>query len=494
MRWLTTLFAEQTTPEGVVTFLLLGTLITLVIAFVLYAIVITILWKWRMKGQGSWRALLLPSKAQLRKYASEYITGLMTAVLLTATIVVKHNVVETVLETDVTAIGSEQVRAALPEGSLSEEELIASGADQTSAREISSWVAGMVSESVRIQLDELVRPLLAAGMVENANLVTRAIVDKLGSSVTSPALQRALLIAAIALLLIYVIGLGLRRSREIEKDRGTGPSYAAITKRLALPAVCIPLLVASAVALEDTESIVRRSVETVGDYVEEDATPVEAAVRRQTEVAYEVSPVHASDLEDLIRGLRELQTRAAANSQRAANLETRLDIVESDLRANAASLDAANTCCARLDGTLNGMGDQIAEVRDRLGERVKEISELAMNAEVLGRSAMASTEKLQGSVDGLQRGLDELARQMKNQDGSQNGLLLVQNTLNDPAYYVRASSARAGRTPSGYSIGIHSLPAGTYVVSSATGQPSETVKIEAGRAATVRLRSNYVVR
>ena len=72
---MTAINAEQTAPDEVVIFLLLGTLLTLLIAFVNYAIVLVVLSRWIVRVHNTLRMLLFPSASRIKKYTAEYAMG-----------------------------------------------------------------------------------------------------------------------------------------------------------------------------------------------------------------------------------------------------------------------------------------------------------------------------------------------------------------------------------------------------------------------------------
>jgi len=94
MNWLRALYAEQTTPDEIVVFLLLGTFITLLIAFTIYAVVLIMLSRWRIEQHVSVWALLFPPLSRIRKYTAEYVMSTLTALLLTLSVSVKHHHVD----------------------------------------------------------------------------------------------------------------------------------------------------------------------------------------------------------------------------------------------------------------------------------------------------------------------------------------------------------------------------------------------------------------
>jgi len=255
MSWLKSIYSQQITPDEVVIFLLLGTILTLVVSFIAYAVIVIALSRWRMKKDYSIWSLLFPSPRRIRKYAAEYLLGILTALLLSLTISAKHNAVEAVLAQDISVLGRDVVRSAIPFHRLEKAELVNEGVDPVYADRIVAWLDEGVVTPLSRSADDLVRPLLEAGMAENASIVVRKAVEAFGADSERIITQSFIMSVAIGLLIAYVAWFGFQRSNEMQRETVRDPNYGDIIKRLSLPAVCIPLLLVSAVALDNPDRL-----------------------------------------------------------------------------------------------------------------------------------------------------------------------------------------------------------------------------------------------
>ncbi|MCZ6827312.1 MAG: hypothetical protein O7D88_07415 [Gammaproteobacteria bacterium] len=492
MNWLVRLYTEQTTPDEAVIFLLLGTFVTLLIAFVIYALVLLVLSRWRMKKPYSLRELLFPSAARTRKYAAEYTMGALTALLLTLTVSVKHEAVESVLAQDISLIGHEVVSSALPFGGVTEEELIAAGANPGSAQQLSSWLKDGAAESTAISTEALVRPLLEAGMTENANLIVREIVDQLGPAANSVVLQRILLIASFSLLFGYAIWFGVQRWKEMQREQVGEPIYAAIIKRLSVPAVCIPLLFVSAVALEDTERIVNSAIAAAGATEQSVETPLGGVIHSQAKVIKTGEwAIDVRDLEQLNEGMRNLGARIDDAVRQIAALDRQLSNAERDLNSAAGRINEAETRNRGLVDSVTTLKDELARVQEQFRQQLAIATRVGRQALAKANQVADSIDPLKAGMDSLQQDLDRLTRLM-NQAGTKKSLLLVQNLIGNGVYVVRRGAANGTIVARGTRLGIHALLAGSYTVT-ANGARSESRNIRADGAVTVQLVTNFVV-
>lgn len=495
MNWLKALYAEQTTPDEVVIFLLLGTFITLVIAFFFYVLVLLVLSSVRMKGPHSLRELLFPSGARIRKYAAEYVMGILTAVLLSLTVMAKHDVVETVLAQDISSIGYETVLEALPNGKLTQDELEDAGASPENAKMIADWLENGAVKPATMRADSLIRPLLEAGMTDNANLIVRAIVENLPIAADSLMLQIILLVAAVTLLLGYVIWFGLQRWKEMQKERAGEPAYASILKRLSLPAVCIPLLFVSAVALEDASRIVDSAVAAAAITALPEESPFSEAVEKQAE-----SPdpgVSAEDLDAVNASMQQLDTELAQIARNIATLETRLASSMQSTRVTIDRLEettsqlrrAADERTRQVDADIAGLRQDLEISLQRLNQQMERFAEVAEQALNLARSDSGRIDEIENALSQLQLEIRRLAQVMA-QQGSTTGLLLVQNANSGGRYQVRRGSANGAIVDSGVGLGLHVLPAGRYVITGDASRSANQV-IDADEAGTVRLQRAF---
>ena len=484
MNWLTAIYAEQTTPDEVVIFLMLGTFLTLLIAFFIYAVVLVVLSRWRMKEGYTLRMLLFPSAARIRKYSAEYAMGTLTALLLALTVSSKHVAVQSVLAHDIGAVGHQTIREALPFGRLDAHELVDVDVDADTAEKIAAWLADGVARPAAISAESMVRPLLEAGMSENANMIVRAIVNNLPTVSNSKILQRALLVSAVLLLLGYVLWFGVQRWKELQQSRANEPGYASIIKRLSLPAVCIPLLLVSAVALEDSERIVKSTVAAAAVTSTAVETPISRVIENQVAVISSRGRLlDASDLEQLNQNLQRLGKRVDASMNQVSSLESRLRDSETALDAAAAKLGRnADARASDARAAFAALKDGLSDVQTILRDQLDSVAELAREARANAGAAAAKIGPLEQAIAELDRNLRGLGTSIK-QQGTRPGLLLVQNFNGNGRYTIQQSSNNSG-AGSGTTVGLHVLAPGTYrITGNGSGQVSR--RIQSDRAQTV---------
>lgn len=482
MNWLKSLYAQQTTPDEVVIFLLLGTILTLLVSFIAYAAIVIALSKWRMKKEYSTWSLLFPSPGRMRQYAAEYLLGTLTALLLGLTVSAKHNAVEAVLAQDISVIGRDVVRSALPFNSLEKAELIDEGVDPVQADRLVAWLDEGVVAPLSRSAEDLVRPLLMSGMVENASIVVRKAVDVYEESSGRIIDQRFIMAVAVGLLIAYVGWFGVQRSREMRDGAGSEPKYAQIMKRLSLPAVCIPLLLVSAVALEDTtrlENSVLGFASVPGPATDR---RLSAVIARQAQAVTRGDlAVDARDLEQVNRSLEVVSQRLDVWSRDFARLQSRVDEAE---RRLAAAMDSFSSEAARSES----LSESLARLNEALARIEAEARQSAANAErntALVDQRMerlsAGFSSLNTRVGRLSQILDSLQEQIEAMSG-ESGVLLVQTNASG---YTVVRSADNRVVARGEFIGIHILPPGQYRISAGGQTVNRSISADGGATARI---------
>jgi len=263
MNWLKVFYAEQTTADEMVIFLLLGTFFTLLIAFTIYALVLFILSRWRMEKKVSLWLLFFPPVSSMRKYIAEYTMSTVTALLLTLSVTIKHQQVDQVLTQDIGLIGQSLVRSVIKYDDPTELEASLSGLN-SSEEKLLSWLQEESSKKAGVTAQQVISPLLAQGMSDQADLIVRTVVKNLTkndkSLIDISGLEKILVIISILLLVSVAVWFGWQRWKGL-KTHGAGKlAYNNIIKKLAVPAVCIPLLLISSVALQDSERLINSAM------------------------------------------------------------------------------------------------------------------------------------------------------------------------------------------------------------------------------------------
>src|SRR5690606_25838345 len=120
-------FAEQTTADEVIVFLLICVVLALATAFLLYAAILGVLWRVRLREMVPLPALLLPSRDQFGRHLGEYVLAASTSLLLTLTIAARHDAVQTILDYPLHEVDVAEIRQAFPFGEVETSDLAAAG-------------------------------------------------------------------------------------------------------------------------------------------------------------------------------------------------------------------------------------------------------------------------------------------------------------------------------------------------------------------------------
>src|SRR5262245_47047805 len=108
------LFAEQTTPDEVIIFVLLCVGLALLFAFGLYALILMLVWRSHQRATIKLRSLLFPSGAQLREYLPDYALAVVTSTLLTFTVAARDDAVQNLLDYPLVKLETNDIVRALP--------------------------------------------------------------------------------------------------------------------------------------------------------------------------------------------------------------------------------------------------------------------------------------------------------------------------------------------------------------------------------------------
>jgi hypothetical protein len=494
--WFSLFYVEQSTPDEVVVFLVLGTLAALVVAFTLYALILVALWRWRMAGKGRLRSILLPSRKRLKANLGEYLLASTTALLLTFSVAARHDVVQAVLEQPVESLNEAALRDVLHIDSVNAGVFRAAGASDAVAEAVAGKLSGRDLAAAEVELlrdisvRDFVHPMLRAGLPDNASrlLLTSSLALQ-GRTATMPT-RGQLLFAAATLLLFFVGWSGWRRIRELQVAESE-PDWSALAKRLSVPALCVPLLLVSAAAADNPERITRaahalamiEAADTtaprtawINDFVTGEVVSArlspDSVTRRIRGMSVELGSHRSSfdsvkaQLDDAARRLRAADSSAASVERRIAALQQRLASDSAAAARTHASIDARIGSFEGRLSALNRLDTLAAETR------------LARDD---ARRAVALVGVLNDSINALRqataRELSLLSRRLP-----AVGHVLIVGIGGDGDY--RAS----GPTPvSGNGTGLHELRPGSYTVTG-NGARTESLSVAAGRAYTVRLR------
>lgn len=487
MDWLSTLYAEQTAADEIVIFLLLGTFVTLTFAFAIYALALIALSHWRIKKRVSLGLLLFPSAARMRQYMVEYGMSTLTALLLALTVASKHQAVEQILSADINLIGQKLVNASMPLGGLEQKELVDVGEDEVSAGEIVSWLKEGTSRRVGISAESLITPLLKSGMDKNANLVVRALVEALGPSSDSIVLQRLLFIASFALLIGYALWFSRKRWKEIEENASNSQSYSDIVKSLILPAVCIPLLLISAAAIEDKERLIKSAMAVAKVSTDAVDSSLAKVIAVQTETITKSEwKVDARDLKKVYTHIDSLDIRITQISAQISEIDRVLSNTTRATKSLSNRAEKTATEITELDNQVNTAKSALERLERKFDKHLLTTADMQQSLSV----NELTTKRLANRTAGLEKRfspmeykliefekkLADLGKQLDKQQAS-GGLLLVRNAIGRGNYVIRRNNANGAIQGRGSIIGLHSLKAGRYTIVSLSGNQSRNVSI-----------------
>lgn len=494
--WLRVLYAEQTGPDEIVVFLLIGAAAAFVLAFLIYAIVLVALWRWRIGSAHSLGALIFPSRARLRRYAAEYAVAATTGLLLSFTVATRHAVVEAVLARDIGEIGQEAVLSALPFGMPSHTDLTEAGADSAAASEFIDWLRTSSAGDVGIRADDFLRPLLNAGLIENGTFLAQAAVRGLEIEESGTMIQRILLAVAIALLIGYAVWFGWQRVREVQQRGEADPEYSEIAKRLAVPALCIPLLLISATKLDDPDRIARSAAAAASLSASEsanlwmDSLIAQQAVRTRQSFLYEQMQRQDSSAIALLTLFRERMDSIEADF---AALATSFEALESRLRGDIEdaqsarlelqeALDDLAADLATLQQNLDDVALAHADTQEELADRMEALrTRLATSAQEAQR-ALAAADAQGERLTGLEQTVGRLREIMAANQEARPAYLLVVNDQGG-AHAIQNAGGQVIRRGTGRYV-LHAIAPGTYVMQDQNFQPNR-VTLSAGSAAAV---------
>jgi hypothetical protein len=468
------LLAQQTTPDEVVIFLLLTILAALAVAFLIYGVLLTGFWHWRLREVASIRALLFPRFGQLRTYAPEYALAAMTSVLLSLTIVERNEVVQLIHSFEIERLpdpASEAIRTAMPFRSVDAADIRLDEPQDPVTAAIVAVLSGAVAPTLAIAevgAAALLRPMLAAGEGGRGLAALRAIADEVAPSAWTGAVSRnSLLTAAALLLLLYSAWLAWTRGRAVEADPDADVDYRRLAGRLVVPALCVALLLSSAVRAGDPDRYARSALATAG-LVE--LSGAGAAVEREVLAAMARQTAGVAKLRYLVAGSTEVPS--------LADMAGRIDSAARGLAAVDATLLALEARVVR----ERAVADSVHMTLERRGSAAQALATGAReSADAAARRAEA-VEQQMDQLDTRVAGLADAIRTLRTEIRPTTGIVFVAAQQGDD-YQIQSS--RGDIQPvTGQWTGAHALPAGTYVVTArGTRRP---IRLGPGDVITVR--------
>ncbi len=452
------LLAEQTSPLELIYFIIAVCALAIVVAALIYAALMSILWALRLRREIRYHRVFLPTRAHLKAFLPEYLIAFMTSAVLTVTIAQKHDIVNAVLDYDVSELDVAEVQALFPLRKVPDEALRSTNASAA------SWL----------------RPVLQAGRAGEVRRLVGVIVPEVARTERAKGLLRsALLIASILLIAVYLGWLAWGRVKSLKASPDAAVSYRPTLRRVATMGVVLALLLASPALVDDAELIADSAL---GALRHDPPDPEDAVARA---VSREVDRQH--DLQSSI-WIPPGEGEASAPIQALiADLRLRLTDAERGIASTGVSVDTLRLATDRhgraladatgeltdVRRTLDGQSNRITSLDQQRAALAGDLERLARETERLGalagetERARADLERLAGAVaanrngiDGLEGSMNELRRalaEVSRSDGRENMELLLVQT-NSPPYTVFG----AGRpVASGQAMGLHWLPAGS---------------------------------
>jgi hypothetical protein len=359
------LLAQQNSPAEVLVFLALSVALFLVIALLLYVILITMLRPGLLK-QIPLRRVLLPNGEQLRTNLGDYTLVLATSLLLSLTLLAKHDLVEQIANYETNSLDKEQINALF---------------DAEPPSELESRLAHET-------LEEIVQPILKAGRVEEAGILVKSVVPLIKRDNPQWLTARKLVIASCLLALLYLAWLARRRFRTLRERPDSAPDYSSTFRSLITLGLCVGLLLASALPLaEGHEHLLGNSA--LAAIAHESGTPGNSAIGDAitTELLKQRRIVQIV----IARTTRSVEEKTHTAAELGVEFE---DHVRSSRRSEVMLHDEL----ASLQSTVTILREQILQLNvdgKELGDRVAALESEGSRSE--GRLAKVETSTARGA-------------------------------------------------------------------------------------------------
>lgn len=441
MRALGSLLAEQRSPLEVLIFIGLCIVAWLLMAALFY-VAIMALWSLRSPAKVRLRRVLLPTRGQFLENLGEYALAVVTSVLLTITIWVKHDVVDTIANYQFQP-GDEAELARLFDLGLPED---------------------LGKELVKHSVANVVEPVLESGSPERAGLLVKTLVlPKVTAEHDGYAWMPVALLTACGLLTIaYLLWLARKRLKAVRQDpEGAGePEYQKTARSLLTLAVCVGLLLAAYVPFSEageglladgalgaiaydrsqeppdappgeTKRVQARIVEEIRRQdlyqallncpdCEQPPPPVWTAIATGTDVGRTLenrfAELEARWLEADARRQREigeLRAASAATTQRLAGFEEALRGQDARLAALSRGVEEAQGCCARLGEQVAALRADVTKSSGELGGLRRDHDRLSAGFRGLGDELRSAQERAQQADEREHRELRRLIEEAR---------------------------------------------------------------------------------
>ena len=391
------LLAEQSSPAEVLAFLAIAMVAFLVVTFLIYLLIMLLL-KPALPRELSMRRVLFPPGSQLRSNLGEYLLASGTSLLLTLTLFAKSDVVDQIANYDMGQVDRERVASLFDFGLKPE----------------------LSDEIERSSLNEVVKPMLSAGRVEQANLLVRGVIAQ---GVHETFLTPAVLVgASLVLAAVYLGLLARRRYKSLKDNPDSAPQYAGTFRSLLALAFCVGLLLASTLPLAEggERMLAASTLESIAHDMKPGAPPSDVSrliAEELEEQLQAASHLYCPDCEEPDRNIWELVEEGSGDSEsvalklRAINAE--LEKIRSEQAAVLQALGADR------DRAMNDLNARLADLNAQLQAMMDRFQRMASE----DAATLDQVASLAGGVAAVQGGLEEMGESLRRvQAENQRGL------------------------------------------------------------------------
>jgi len=379
MNRLSQILSEQSSPAEVLVFLAVTVAIFLGLAFLIYVLIMALL-RLGLPTKVTLMQVLLPGARRVRENLGDYVLAVSTSILLTLSLVVKHDLVQQIADYDMGRVGAEAIAVVFDFG-LPED---------------------LAEEIGEATLGEVVQPLLAAGKVEESDLLVRSVIAHVPKGwMTAP----VLIAACIVLAAFYVAWLARRRYLALRKSPDSAPQYSATFRPLLTLALCVGLLLASALPLAQggEKFLARSAIDAIGEagrstrQTSSVSRLISQELRKQRERA---AFLYCAECEDPGESIWQAVDRPSGE---LPNLGRIIERVES----------VASSCQAACDAGAAELGSSLDPLQSRLGALESRLNDLQRQLALLGERQIPDSDRAQARQHAeFTRQLEELNRRL----------------------------------------------------------------------------------
>jgi hypothetical protein len=366
-------------------FLAVTVAVFLGVAFLVYVLIMALL-RLGLPERVPLRRVLLPSARRLRENLGDYVLAASTSILLALTLMVKHDLVQDIRTFDMARVTPEAVAILFDFG----------------------LPADLASQIGAASLDEVVRPLLAAGKVEESDLLVRNVVQQLPGGWLTPPL---LIAACIVLAVFYLLWLARRRYLALHQSPDSAPEYASALRSLLSLALCVGLLLASALPLaRGGEKFLARSALDAMDEARRSGRPastISLAIsqelqKQQRRAAF----LYCPECEDPQQSIWQSVNGPSPDPGVVQPLIERVEA-------------AASACQAACDAEVANVAASLDPLRARFAGMENQLNQLQRQWASISEQQLPAAERLEaeeraklaGAVAGLEKRLAQLTRE-----------------------------------------------------------------------------------